>query len=138
MASGTSKDKPTPKGFIAAPRKQDPVEKLIQNVTNRYRVTAREARDIITAAGTVGRTVVDNNIVPKNGSLKGKGLGTGNKSRAATVEAAVRNTVKQVGETASAAATGKKGTSSAKIKTDMRDSYGNPRGGEYNPAKKRK
>lgn len=97
MASGTSKDKPTPKGFIAAPRKQDPVEKLIQNVTNRYRVTAREARDIITAAGTVVKT-------PDSGKDS-----LGSKTSKKT---AVQNLKKQIVETGKAAVTGKAGTSS--------------------------
>jgi hypothetical protein len=35
---------------------------VIQDITNRYRVTAREARDIVTAISTLGRTVVDKNI----------------------------------------------------------------------------
>jgi hypothetical protein len=111
---------------------------LIQDITNRYRVTAREARDIVTAVGTLGRTVVDPNIIAKNGSLQGKDSGRYGNGRKAAVEAALRNTVKQVRETSSAATTGKKGTSSAKVTTDMRDQFGNPRGGEYNPAKKRK
>jgi len=111
---------------------------LIQDITNRYRVTAREARDIVTSVGTLGRAVVDKNIIPKGGSLQGKNSGKYGNDRKATVEAALRNTVKQVRETSSAATTGKKGTSSAQIKTDTRDQYGNPRGGEYNPAKKRK
>jgi hypothetical protein len=97
MASGTSSNKPAPKGFIAVPRKQDPVEKLIQNVTNRYRVTAREARDIITAAGTVAST--------KNSTKDSLGSPTSKKT-------AVQNLKTQVAETAKAAATGKKGTSS--------------------------
>jgi len=111
---------------------------LIQDITNRYRVTAREARDIVTAVGTLGRTVVDNNIMAKGGSLQGKDSGIYRNNRKAAVEAALRNTVKQVRETASAATTGKKGTSSAKVTTDTRDQFGNPLGGQYNPAKKRK
>ena len=114
---------------------------IIQDITNRYRVTAREARDIVTAVGTLGRTVIDKNIVPdytKKNANAGKAISTGGGgSRAQISEAAGRNLVKQVRETASAALKGKKGTVSAKIKTDTRDSMGNPRGGMYQSAKKR-
>jgi hypothetical protein len=113
---------------------------LIQDITNRYRVTAREARDIVTAVGTLGRTVVDKNIIPggSNNSLAGKKMDTGaSVSRKSISEAAGRNLVKQVKETASAALKGKKGTSSAKVNTDTRDRMGNPRGGRYDAAKKR-
>ena len=113
---------------------------LIQDITNRYRVTAREARDIVTAVGTLGRTVVDKNIIPggSSNSLAGKKMDTGaSVSRKSIIEAATRNLVKQTKETASAASSGKKGTTSAKVETDFRDRYGNPRGGRYEPAKKR-
>jgi len=112
---------------------------MIQDITNRYRVTAREARDIVTAVGTLGRTVVDRNIVPGGygNSLAGKNMDSGDQSKKAKIEAAARNLVKQTRETGKAATTGKKGTSSAKVKTDFRDRYGNPRGGRYEPAKKR-
>ena len=112
---------------------------LIQDITNRYRVTAREARDIVTAVGTLGRTVVDRNIVPggSSNSLAGKNMDSGEKSKKAKIEAATRNLVKQTREVTTAAVSGKKGTSSAKVETDFRDRYGNPRGGRYEPAKKR-
>ena len=112
---------------------------MIQEITNRYRVTAREARDIVTAVGTLGRTVVDKNIVPggSGNSLAGKNIDSGVQNRKDKIEAATRNLVKQTRETASAAASGKRGTSSAKVETDFRDRYGNPRGGRYEPAKKR-
>ena len=112
---------------------------LIQDITNRYRVTAREARDIVTAVGTLGRTVVDRNIVPggSSNSLAGKNMDSGDKSKKAKIEAATRNLVKQTREVTTAAVSGKKGTSSAKVETDFRDRYGNPRGGRYEPAKKR-
>jgi hypothetical protein len=92
-ARGVSRKGTTP---AAKPNK---VEKLIQDVTNRYRVTAREARDIITAAGTVIKT-------PNANRGGGWGFEETKKSTA------VRNLKKQVVETAKAAATGKKGTSS--------------------------
>ena len=112
---------------------------MIQDITNRYRVTAREARDIVTAVGTLGRTVVDKNIVPggSGNSLAGKNIDSGNQSKKSKIEAATRNLVKQTREVTTAAVSGKKGTSSAKVETDFRDRYGNPRGGRYEPAKKR-
>ena len=116
---------------------------LIQDITNRYRVTAREARDIVTAVGTLGRTVIDRNIIPGGssnslaGSIK-KGNDTGaSVSKRSQIEAATRNLVKQTRETVSAASKGKKGTTSAKVTTDTRDRMGNPRGGRYDAAKKR-
>jgi hypothetical protein len=112
---------------------------LIQDITNRYRVTAREARDIVTAVGTLGRTVVDKNIVPggSGNSLAGKNIDSGVQNRKDKIEAATRNLVKQTRETVSAASKGKKGTTSAKVTTDTRDRMGNPRGGRYDAAKKR-
>jgi hypothetical protein len=75
--------------------KNEPMKKaeakanLIQDITNRFRVTAREARDIVTSVGTA-----------MNAEGK-KQLNASNK-----------NVVKQVKETAVAAVTGKKGTTS--------------------------
>jgi len=63
--------------------KPNKLESLIQDVTNRYRVTAREARDIVTAAGTVAKT--------RNPKFVG-------------------DVVKQVKEVKTAATTGRKGT----------------------------
>jgi len=83
---------------MALTAKSNKVEKLIQDITNRYRVTAREARDIITAAGTVVKT--------DNSPQQGMGF------RGTSRKTAVKNLKKQVVETAKAAATGKKGTSS--------------------------
>tara|TARA_R110000868_G_scaffold103262_2_gene284503 strand:- start:763 stop:1158 length:396 start_codon:yes stop_codon:yes gene_type:complete len=106
-----------------AKKKMSPLDK----VAKRYKITAREARDIATAVGTLGRAVVDKNVI----GIKGR---SGTKGK---VEASVRGVVKQVRETGRAAATGKMGTTAAKIKTDMRDDYGNPRGGEFKSARKR-
>ncbi len=109
----------------------------LDKVAKRFKITAREARDIYTAVGTLGRTVVDKNVIPKKGGgLAGKASKT-TTGKFAKNEAAVRNLVKQVRETGKAAATGKMGTTSAKVKTDMRDYYGNPKGGQYKPARKR-
>ena len=99
----------------------------LEKVAKRYKITAREARDIATAVGTLGRAVVDRNVIGIGGRSGTKGK----------VEASVRGVVKQVRETGRAAATGKMGTTAARIKTDMRDDYGNPRGGEFKPARKR-
>jgi len=85
----SSNMKPDPRKKTMGPIKKDPVIKLVQDVTNRYRVTAREARDIITAAGTFF-----------------------NASNAKQNSASNKNLAKQVVETGKAAITGKKGTTS--------------------------
>ena len=77
-------------------KKPSGMEKLVQDVTNRYRVTAREARDIVTAVSTAAD--VFSTQKPKNQA------------------AANKNVVKQVKETVKAATTGQKGTTSAKAK----------------------
>ena len=91
---------------MAAGKKAEPnksgLEGFIQDVTNRYRVTAREARDIITSAGTY-MTAAN----PKQAS------------------AAKSNIVKQVKETATAAKTGNKGTTSDKATIKMAKSKPN-------------
>ena len=75
---------------MAKPKDQ---KSLIQDITNRYRVTAREARDIVTAVGTVaGRAA-------KGGDATGKGKD-------------IANLKKQIKEVGVAAKTGKKGTTS--------------------------
>ena len=100
---------------------------LIQDITNRYRVTAREARDIATAVGTVGKSVLKS---PQEGISPRK---------------AVKNLKKQVKEVGASAAKGKKGTSSAQLKPSATSlaQFGQ-RGGkgyvayEYKKGKKRK
>lgn len=69
---------------------------LIQDITNRFRVTAREARDIVTAVGTAAQAATSS----KNPQSKGP---------------ANKNVVKQIKETATAAATGRKGTTSDSV-----------------------
>lgn len=64
---------------------------LIQDITNRYRVTAREARDIVTAVGT--HMVTTGPVQYRSDKIKNKG-----------------SVYKQIGETVKAAATGEKGT----------------------------
>jgi uncharacterized protein YoxC len=93
------------------------VEKLIQGITNRYRVTAREARDIVTAVGTVGRAAY-NSIGDKTNPLNT--TATSKKNLAGSV----KNLAKQVKEVGVASATGKKGTTSAQ-------SGGRARGPKY-------
>jgi hypothetical protein len=92
---------------------------VIQDITNRYRVTAREARDIVTAISTLGRTVVDKNINRAgvyDTTKKGKSINASG-SASAIRAAGVRNLAKQIGEVYTAATKGKSGTKSAKIKS---------------------
>ena len=78
---------------------------LIQNITNRYRVTAREARDIVTAVGTAGNV------------LKNKKAVTGQRDLYPSVsKPVVKNVIRQVKETGRAALTGKSGTKSDQLK----------------------
>lgn len=95
--------------------KPNKVEKLIQDVTNRYRVTAREARDIVTAVGTVGTIATGKYMTDKPAELK----------------KSAKNLVKQVKETASAATTGSSGTRSG-------TAYPGTPTGYYEPKKKNK
>jgi hypothetical protein len=76
---------------------------LIQDITNRFRVTAREARDIVTAVGTYGTLKFD----PDS---KYDRYSTQKIEKAKAVE----NIKKQVSETVTAAKTGKKGTTSGR------------------------
>jgi len=91
---------------------------LIQDITNRYRVTAREARDIVTAVSTAARTVTDKNLSAGVTSItkKGKVVGDG-ETRGEVKGRSVRNIAKQVGEVYTAATKGKSGTKSAQIKS---------------------
>lgn len=85
----------------------DAAAKLVQDITNRYRVTAREARDIVTAVGNVGTNV----LFGKKSMQEGRGK-------------IAKNIARQVKETATAAATGKKGTTSDRIGTSVPKSEG--------------
>ena len=73
------------------------LNKIVQDITNRYRVTAREARDIVTAVSSAGKTV---SSAVKNPTATTRG----------EMVKSAKNVVKQVAETGKAAATGKKGT----------------------------
>ena len=78
--------------------------KIVQDITNRYRVTAREARDIVTAVSTSGKAL-------------GKAMEKGNVNRAAqTARKSTVDIAKQVGEVGKAAVTGKKGTTAMTYK----------------------
>lgn len=68
-------------------------DSLIQDITNRFRVTAREARDIVTAVGTAAQASTSSERQQSRGP-------------------AGKNLAKQVKETVRAATTGKKGTTS--------------------------
>jgi hypothetical protein len=70
--------------------KPDKKTSLIQDITNRYRVTAREARDIVTAVGTLGTAI-------------------GSPSKTASTVKAAKNLGTQIKE---AAKVGKTGTTS--------------------------
>lgn len=87
-----------------APRATQKADKnkasLIQEITNRYRVTAREARDIVTAVGSIGKA---KDIISTEGKKR-------------VFKEGVKNLKTQVAETAVAAATGKKGTESNQVK----------------------
>lgn len=74
---------------------------IVQDITNRYRVTAREARDIVTAVSSLGKA----SVLRESGDTSG-------------MKKAAKDVVKQVKETGRAAATGKKGTTAAKAVKD--------------------
>ena len=117
---------------------------IIQDIANRYRVTAREARDIVTAVSTAARTVTDTNVSGRGGGGGGvarvtkKGEAVGRREVASEVRArSVRNIAKQVGEVYTAATKGKSGTQSAQIKS-MKNNSGKTYGEAYALETKRK
>ena len=121
---------------MAKPKDKD---SLIQNITNRYRVTAREARDIVTAVSTAARTVVDPNVrqAGVSGVIK-KGMIAGGRVTPSEVKAkAGRNIAKQIGEVYTAATKGKSGTKSAEIKS-VKNRAGNTIAEKYKLETKRK
>ena len=85
---------------------------LIQDITNRFRVTAREARDIVTAVSTAAKTSSE--------------FGAGK-------QYAVENLKTQVKETVKAATTGKKGRRSGETMptTDRGNMYIDPTYAKY-------
>lgn len=97
---------------------------IIQDIANRYRVTAREARDIVTAVSTAARTVTDSNVSGRAGGGGGTARTTrndkavgGRETVGLTRGRAAKNIAKQVGEVYTAATKGKSGTKSAQIKS---------------------
>ena len=93
----------------------------VQQVAKRFGITAREVRDIATAASTVARTVTDSNISNGVGRVtkKGKGVDGGRGLSSSELKArAGRNLAKQVGEVYTAATKGRSGTQSAQIKSE--------------------
>ena len=80
------------KAAIAA---RKPATNIVDSITKRFRVTQREARDIVTAVSSAAGLALDKNT------------GAGRKSE---VGKAVKNIGKQIKETGVAAKTGKRGT----------------------------
>jgi len=84
----------------------------IQQVAKRFGITAREARDIATAVGTV--IVTTKQLKPSAGGMGSTGASSGRQNQA------VSDLGKQIKETVTAAKTGKSGTtalnSNAKVK----------------------
>ena len=78
------------------PNKMKAQSDIVDKITKRYRVTAREARDIVTA-------------VANSGEMIGSKYNFGK---------SVKNIGRQVSETAKAAVTGKSGTTSDKSKSE--------------------
>jgi hypothetical protein len=101
---------------MAKPKDQ---KSLIQDITNRYTVTAREARDIVTSVGTFLKTV--QNVKPSQGG----GAPTSKSMRA--INAAGSDIVKQIKETGSAAVSGKTGTTAAQSKVKREVTKGTKR-----------
>jgi hypothetical protein len=81
-------------------------ENIVQEITNRFRVTKREARDIVTAVGNVGAIFKDEARTGALGGVKNQ------------LKKAGKEIGRQVSETASAATKGQKGSPS-KIYTTM-------------------
>jgi len=75
-----------------------PKKNAMSEIKKRYGITAREARDIATAVGTLGKVVT---------TVPGKGL---------SVKKSAKNLAKQVKETATAATRGRTGTTSMQYK----------------------
>lgn len=83
-------------------------ESLIQDITNRFRVTAREARDIVTAASNIARSTIATTQYPDKAGRK-------------QVASSIKDLTKQVKETGKAAVTGKSGTTAGKTLTTNQD-----------------
>ena len=102
---------------------------IIQDITNRYRVTAREARDIVTAVSTTARAFIGAGDPDKTDDRVGvfkKGSRVGTVTRGDAKSLTVKNLAKQVGEVYTAATKGKSGTKSAKM-TSLKEKTGRTR-----------
>jgi hypothetical protein len=129
----TAKPKHTPKPASANPKvtKKMPARGpkagsgVASKVAGRAKTTAREARDVVTAVGTLGKAVAGKSNLVEKGRAK---------------KYAVANLKKQVKETAKAAVTGKKGTTSETIKSGIGSALGQQgsKGQGYNRSTKRK
>lgn len=80
---------------------------LIQDITNRYSVTAREARDIVTSVGTYFKTLSRVKPDPRGLTPTAQSMNALSKSS--------KDIKKQVKETFTAAKSGKTGTTAAKV-----------------------
>jgi hypothetical protein len=83
-------------------------------VAKRFGITAREARDIATAVGSLTQATAHHLTNKKNGNVDGKDKMGEIKTRSAVTKTAA-NLRRQVKETRKAATTGKSGTTSAKF-----------------------
>ena len=99
----------------------------VQQIAKRFGVTAREARDIATAVGTLGKA-----------ALSPSGTFGGQTKKVPSIVRSGLDVAKQIGETATAARTGKSGKSANKLKTMARATSGLPADVEYMSGKKRK
>jgi len=97
----TTKAKATTKPAAKPAARSKAGADVVQDITNRFRVTAREARDIVTAVSSAAGLALDKN------AYSSEREGT---TKAGEVGKAVKNIGKQIKETATAAKTGKKGT----------------------------
>ena len=112
----------------AVAKKAAPKPSTVQQIAKRFNITAREARDIVTAVSTAARTVVDPNVRQAGvyGVMK-KGLNVRGRVTPSEVKAkAGRNIAKQIGEVYTAATKGKSGTKSAKL-TSLKEKTGRTR-----------
>jgi hypothetical protein len=120
--------KRAPMGGARAPYTTTSKKKTpIGEVAKRFGITAREARDIATAVGTLGKAAVVTAQFP--GMNKG------------VAKSAAKNLVKQVKETGTAAKSGKKGTTSSQALTtsfDKRVGKALPSTAQITKGKKRK
>jgi hypothetical protein len=121
--------KPSSRRNLSAGSSSSKKQSLVQDITNRYRVTAREARDIVTAVSTTARAFTgagnpdkgsDQTIVRKKGSVVGR------VTKGDTKSLAIKNLAKQVGEVYTAATKGKSGTESGKL-TSIKEKTGRTR-----------